>query len=140
MPIGTRRLIATSAASAIMLVAGCSDRQEAGTPGLFVDPKTELGETVTVRGEVAKVVGPLSFEMAGPDGQGLVLVVAALKTTPPSFDEGDELTVTGTVLEFDEDELAEAFAVDLDRDTHRRYDDDPVLVATKVTADDEGNP
>jgi hypothetical protein len=100
------------------------------------DDEPEGSDSVTARGTVTEVVSPLSFEVS--DSSEAELVVAALETTPPSFGVGDELVVTGVLTEFDEDELQEAFAVDLDPDLHEDYEGEMVLVATQITTDDEG--
>ncbi len=106
-----------------------------GWPGLDVF----VGETVTVSAEVAKVLTPSAFAIAGEGGPAPILVIAspteAAKVTLDSV-----VKVTGRVREFAIHETERDLGVDLDDAALSDYVDEHVIVAdaVEVTSPAEG--
>jgi hypothetical protein len=101
----------------------------------FEDPEPFLGETVTVSAEVADIVSPQAFEIAGEGGREPILVVAAPNAIP-SISDDSVVKVTGTVRDFALADIEREVGVDLDDGLFTEYDDDHVIVAKTVTVVD----
>ena len=96
----------------------------------------QMGEQVTVRGEVNEVEPGVSFEIA-EDGflQGsevLVLNVSG-NDLPETTDEDVNLQVTGELGEFTYADVNELYDLDLDPDFYVEYETRPVIFAESIT-------
>lgn len=96
----------------------------------------QMGEQVTVRGEVNEVEPGVSFEIA-EDGflQGsevLVLNVSG-NNLPATTDEDVNLQVTGELGEFVYADVNELYDLDLDPDFYVDYETRPVIFAESIT-------
>ena len=90
-----------------------------------------LGETVTVNGEVSEVIGPIAFTVGGEEiGDNPILVFGA---QVPALEEGAEVQVAGTVVEFQVLGYEEDLDLDLVDNEFEDFDGDPAIQATSVT-------
>lgn len=89
------------------------------------------GKTVTVSGEVEKVIGSKVFTIEGDRlfNDPEVLVVSA---TGSPIVEDTLVQVTGTVRELVVSEIEKEFALDLSQELEVEFKDKPVLIATAV--------
>lgn len=133
----TRRIAAAFATSTCLAMAttGCDasadddtlveDVEEAGTEGLI------LGETVTITGEVNLLISSTSFTMGGGD----TLVYGA---EPFAVLPGDEVSVSGEVIEFVVAEVETRIGVDLEESLYVDYENELAVEAEDVTVVDGG--
>ena len=90
-----------------------------------------IGQTVTVTGEVATIVGPNAFTLGGDEiGENPVLVVSA---TAPQVDEGDSVRVSGQVIRFSVPGVEEDLDLDIVDNEFEDFDGDPAVQAASVT-------
>ena len=98
-----------------------------------------VGKTISVDGEVDKVLGPQLFELDQPaegaqEGDVYVLVPKNLLALVRSK---DKVTVTGTVMLFDRTRLGrEASWLNLDEDVRPDLAKRPLLIATRIVGED----
>lgn len=90
-----------------------------------------VGETVTVSAEVAEVVTPMAFEIAGEGGPKPILVLTPPDTAANVTDDS-VVKVTGRVRELALADAERDLGIDLDDSTFAKYDDEHIIVATKV--------
>ncbi|MDT0277105.1 hypothetical protein [Blastococcus goldschmidtiae] len=110
-------------------------------PSFFGEPEAPLGEQVTVRGEVVELVASTSIasvlRVAGEAGEPVAVV-----TVTPSSDigTGDEVEVSGTVLDVDPDTFEADFGIAADElfDDPQAWLDDAegqiAIAATRIEA------
>lgn len=90
-----------------------------------------IGQTVSVRGEVAEQIAPNAFTLGGDEiGDNPVLVVGK---TPVQVADGDTVSVTGPVLRFQLAGAEDAFDLDLVDNEFTDFTNDPYIQATTVT-------
>lgn len=91
----------------------------------------KVGQSVTVRGEVAKTLVANAFTLGGDEiGENPVLVVGA---NMAQVAEGDTVTVTGTVRRFDLPGVERDLGLDFVDNEFTDFADDPIIQATSVT-------
>lgn len=103
-------------------------------------PERFAGRTISIDGEVDKLLGPRAFELEEPDGRddGEIVVLLANDLVALLRDE-DKITVTGTLKSFSKADLhREAIWLDLSDIPAEKLIDKPILVATRI-AGGEGN-
>lgn len=127
-------LIALVVAVAVWIVVFLL-QDEATTPATGVsigeisdNPSLFLGETVTVRGDVTRLVGGSAF-LVGEAGNELLVVGAQL---PEAVSEGDSVQVRGRVRSVAVPELEEELAVDFEDDLLTPFAGKPAIAATSV--------
>ncbi|NOK57534.1 MAG: hypothetical protein GFH27_549303n200 [Chloroflexi bacterium AL-W] len=94
------------------------------------DPLAFEGENVTVRGEVNEVFDQQSFSLG--DDRLLEISAPLLVLMPDqtiSFEDGAEMSVTGTVQNFVIAEMEETFDFDLQDDLYVEYENQPAIIA-----------
>ena len=132
---------------AVLLVPLFNDRDSAGadngtTISEITDaPNNYVGNTVTVSGEVNRIVGPRAFTIGGDDfigGDELLVVSAnampaiADRTTDNALVENDLIQVTGPVRMFDLAAFEKEIGFDLDNSLFGEYAGKPAVVAQSV--------
>lgn len=156
----TQRLWKTKGAFALALMAivlpACSSNEleaktpapnnvntDATTPAARTNVTTEevsnktnalLGQTVTVRSEPVKKIGPNSFTISDEQffGSQPILVLNA-SGKPMVLPQGDtEVQVTGKVTKFVRAELERDFDLDLDPEVQVEYENKPAIVAQSI--------
>lgn len=98
----------------------------------LADPEPYLGDKVTVSAEVADVIGPAAFTIAGEGGPPPVLVVSAPNSIP-KISDNTVVKVTGTVRDFGITTVESDLGIDLDDPLVLGYEDDHVIVADSVS-------
>ena len=94
------------------------------------DPLAFEGETVTVAGEVNEVFDEQSFSLG--DDRLLEISAPLLIIMPDqtiSFEDGAEMSVTGTVQNFVITEIEETFDFDLQDELYVEYENQPAIIA-----------
>lgn len=119
----------TAVAEAEESIGGVDDRGLGGVAQeAFAD---RVGETVTLPGEVAQIVGPSGFTIGGDElGETPLLVTTSVN---PEVDEGDTVTVQGEVIEFSVAGVEEDLGVDLIDNDFEDFQGDPAVKASQVT-------
>ena len=132
------RLLAVVTVMALSpVLAACGEDEVPADSGAVEEPAQDeleelaLGETVTVNGEVSEVIGPNAFTVGGEEiGDNPILVVGA---QVPALEEGAEVQVAGTVVEFQVLGYEEDLDLDLVDNEFEDFDGDPAVQATSVT-------
>ncbi|MQA34404.1 hypothetical protein [Modestobacter roseus] len=96
---------------------GTGDADDAAAVGgFFADPRSAVGERVTVRGQVTEVLATTdvasAFRIAGDVGDAVAVVSA---TPSPDLTAGDEVEVTGGVVEVDAGTFETDFGIAVDQ-------------------------
>ena len=108
--------------------AGPGDGGQGGAAQDSLDDR--VGQEVTLRGEVAEMVGPNAFTVGGDTvGENPVLVVSA---DAPGVRVGDTVRLTGTVIRFSVTGVERDLDLDLVDDEFADFDGDPAVRATTV--------
>ncbi|HHP7232014.1 MAG TPA: hypothetical protein ACFCUY_14295 [Xenococcaceae cyanobacterium] len=101
------------------------------------DDATDLvGETVTVRGQVAEIEPGMSFtieEEGFLQGDDVLVVNVSGEMLPEMPDDELEMQVTGEVGRFVYADVNSLYDFDLDPDLYADYEDQPVIFATSLT-------
>ncbi len=131
------RLAVLAAVALVPVLAACGEDEVPADTGAVEEPAQDeleelaLGETVTVNGEVSEVIGPNAFTVGGEEiGDNPILVVGA---QVPALEEGAEVQVAGTVVEFQVLGYEEDLDLDLVDNEFEDFDGDPAVQATSVT-------
>lgn len=131
------RLAVVAAVALVPVLAACGEDEVPADTGAVEEPAQDeleelaLGETVTVNGEVSEVIGPNAFTVGGEEiGDNPILVVGA---QVPALEEGAEVEVAGTVVEFQVLGYEEDLDLDLVDNEFEDFDGDPAIQATSVT-------
>lgn len=131
------RLAVVAAVALVPVLAACGEDEVPADTGAVEEPAQDelaelaLGETVTVNGEVSEVIGPNAFTVGGEEiGENPILVVGA---QVPTLEEGAEVQVAGTVVEFQVLGSEEDLDLDLVDNEFEDFDGDPAIQATSVT-------
>lgn len=131
------RLAVVAAVALVPVLAACGEDEVPADTGAVEEPAQDelaelaLGETVTVNGEVSEVIGPNAFTVGGEEiGENPILVVGA---QVPALEEGAEVQVAGTVVEFQVLGYEEDLDLDLVDNEFEDFDGDPAIQATSVT-------
>lgn len=131
------RLAVVAAVALVPVLAACGEDEVPADTGAVEEPAQDeleelaLGETVTVNGEVSEVIGPNAFTVGGEEiGDNPILVVGA---QVPELEEGAEVEVAGTVVEFQVLGYEEDLDLDLVDNEFEDFDGDPAIQATSVT-------
>ena len=105
-------------------------------------PERFVGRSVTVSGEVGKVLGPRWFTVGGEEFDGAEILVLGRSTVPGILSDladsgkvmNDIVQVTGVVRTFEEDALEREIGggLDLDGDLFDLYDQHPVIVMSDL--------
>lgn len=142
-----------------MLVA-CGDGQEANTPeqtptprmvasgttsaaaitptvttdirAITDNPADYLGETVTVRGTLAEVLGPQVFRMEAPNGGGSDLLVVGAAEAIENVTTGDAVQVQGEVDQFDLVKIEEILSTDLEEELFDDMAGETTIIADAI--------
>jgi hypothetical protein len=126
--------------SVATMVADPAQGEKVKIDDLEQHPERFAGRTISVDGEVDKLLGPRAFELEEPDGKddGEVLVLLSEGLVAMLRDD-DKVTVSGTVKTFSKADLhREAIWLDLSDIPAEELVDKPILVATRI-AGGEGN-
>lgn len=131
----TKRAIALAILAVVLPACNQSAGPEAGTTlsEIANEPNADLiGKTVTVSGEVDKVMGSKVFTIEGDRlfNDPEVLVVDA---TGSPIIKDTLVQVTGTVREFVISEIEREFNLNLDQKFEVEFQDKPVIIATAVS-------
>ena len=132
-------------ATAVPAIAACSEPAETTTQEEAAENTTVeevadgteglIGETVSVRAEVADAIGEVSFLLDDDQlfGGEDVLVINA-STEPFLLAEGDDtpVQVTGEVQQLIIAEFEQAYGLTLDPELYADYEDRPVIVADSI--------
>lgn len=131
------RLAMVGAMALVPVLAACGEDEVPVDTGAVEEPAQDeltelaLGETVTVNGEVSEVISPNAFTVGGEEiGENPILVVGA---EVPALEEGAEVQVAGTVVEFQVIGFEEDLDLDLVDNEFEDFDGDPAIQATSVT-------
>lgn len=97
------------------------------------DPSEYMGQTVRVEGQIADVYGQNSFTMEGDwlGGNLLVVVPQEAGAGDMTFNQGDDVQVTGDVREYVATDLETEYGVDLG-EVIDYEEQEPVVVAQEV--------
>ena len=120
--------------SVATMVADPAQGEKVKIDDLESHPERYAGKTISVDGEVDKLLGPRAFELEEPDGKsdGEVLVLLSQNLVAMLKDE-DKVTVTGTVKTFSRADLhREAIWLDLSDIKAEDLVDKPILVAIRI--------
>jgi hypothetical protein len=120
--------------SVATMVADPAQGEKVKIDDLEKHPERYAGKTISVDGEVDKLLGPRAFELEEPDGKddGEVLVLLTSGLVAMLRDE-DKVTVSGTVKTFSKADLhREAIWLDLSDIPAEELVDKPILVATRI--------
>jgi len=146
MAPGTRRLrrtIGFLVLSPALALGACGQAETAGPEnGVGVEQIRErdvyddgldrfVGKTVTVSAEVARIVTPSAFEIAGEGGPKPILVITP-PTTAAAIPDDSVVKVTGQVRELAIAEVERDLGVDLDDTALATYIDEHIIVADTV--------
>lgn len=138
-----RRSLATSAsvlALTVMLLSACANQQpranvsqgeNANTAAVTNNTNSLIGKTLTVRSDVAKLVGTSAFTIDDEQffgGQETLVVNASGQPFDVPTD-GTELQITGEVRNFKISDIAREFNLDLPLDTYVTYENQPAIIA-----------
>lgn len=96
----------------------------------------EMGEQVTVRGEVNEVEPGVSFQISEEgflEGSEVLVINVSGEPLPMMPDEDLELQVTGELGEFVYADVDSLYDFDLDPDLYVDYEDKPVIFAQSLT-------
>ena len=143
----TRRFAVGLALIVLPFTAACGEEEEAVPPAAeerVEEPEDSgqggaaqgaiedrVGETVSLDGEVAELVGANAFTIVGDEvGENPILVISA---TNPNVDEGDAVMIEGEVVEFSVPGVEEDLDLDLIDNEFEDFDGDPAISATAVT-------
>jgi hypothetical protein len=98
------------------------------------NPERFAGKTISIDGEVDKLLGPRAFELEEPDGKDDgELVVLLSNGLVALLRNEDKITVTGTLKSFSKADLhREAIWLDLSDIPADKLVDKPILVATRI--------
>lgn len=99
------------------------------------DPSEYVGQTVRVEGEIAQVFDQNRFTLEGDwlGGNLLVVVPQGVTDAGMTFNEGDNIQVSGMVREYIETDIEEEYG--FDPGVEIEYEEqEPVVVAENVTA------
>lgn len=131
------RLAVVAAVALVPVLAACGEDEVPADTGAVEEPAQDelaelaLGETVTVNGEVSEIIWPNAFTVGGEEiGENPILVVGA---QVPTLEEGAEVQVAGTVVEFQVLGSEEDLDLDLVDNEFEDFDGDPAIQATSVT-------
>ncbi len=113
---------------------------QASVSAIDDDPEAFYGQTVTIMGDVTEVVDGQSFRLGDPEplGGDDLLVLMPSTGAMSSVADGDSVTVTGVVQQFDQTELESALGIDIDDVLATELDGQPVIVADQVGASQGG--
>jgi hypothetical protein len=104
------------------------------------DPRTYIGQTVSVDAEVEDVLGPRMFTIDEPnwaDLQGELLVYVPTNLAV-LVSEDDRVTITGTVRQFVLAEVEREWGwFGLDSEIEAQFTEKPVLVASRIVGGDD---
>lgn len=104
---------------------------EEGEGGAAQD-ELEVGQDVSLTGEVAEVLSPEAFTVGGDEiGENPILVVGA--NVPADLAEGDTADISGTVVLFTVPGYEEDLDLDLIDQEFEDFDGDPAIQAESVT-------
>jgi hypothetical protein len=124
----------------LVLLGGCQ-REATTSTGVMVSmitdrPDEYYGKTVTVSGEIERVLGRNTFLLRGEERGDDLLVLGASpvaaapgRTEEAPFVEEDIIQVTGLVQPFDASEAASTYGVTLDSSLVKQFEDGPVVVS-----------
>jgi hypothetical protein len=98
---------------------------------------------VTATGTVSEVITPVAFEMGGESSEaestrygegadGLLVISDGGQAPAPELNVGQTVRVTGTVREFEIDEVEEEIGTDLPDSVFTYWANQPVLIATSM--------
>ncbi len=99
------------------------------------EPQNFYGKTVTVSGDVSKVMNPHAVEISG-GGNNDMLVFSKKAFTDyahRNITKDDTVQVTGTVEPFNMDKIRREIGFNLDNRTFADWNDKPVLIAKDIT-------
>jgi hypothetical protein len=129
----TKKAIALAILAVILPACNQSDGPAGTTLSEITnEPNADLvGKTVTVSGEVEKVIGPKAFTIEGDKlfNDPEVLVISA---TGSPIIEDTLVQVTGTLRKFVGAEIEQEFDLNLAQELEVEFRDKPVLIATAV--------
>jgi hypothetical protein len=144
-----RHLLAALALALLPFATACTDEADPAEPAAAVASPEEsvgdtgqggaaqeaiedrIGDSVTLNGEVAELVGQNAFTIGGDEiGENPILVVSA---TNPAVDEGDSVRVQGKVIEFSTTDVESDLEIDIVANEVEDFEGDPAIEASSVT-------
>ncbi len=108
------------------------------------ESETFYADRVSVSGEVTEIITPVAFEMGGEmdefndstrygeGADGLLIVNDTGEAPAPQVDVGQTVEVSGTVREFQIEEVESQIGTDLADGVFTYWADEPVLIATSI--------
>lgn len=130
------RLRLIIAPAAALTLAACGDDPDTAVEEAVEEGRAEalVGEDLTLRSEVGEVLSDQAFiingEYFGFDGEGTLVVGAG--DAPEPINEGDVVSVNGTLREFVIADVEDEYDLDLDDDLLVRYEEQFAVVADSV--------
>ncbi|MTE19896.1 hypothetical protein F0L17_12370 [Streptomyces sp. TRM43335] len=123
----------------VLVLSGCGGRGSEGITEIREafedgDGGSVVGEERTIEGRVADVVSPWAFTVGGDEPGGVEPMLVVEGDMPP-VDQDDVVRVTGTVREFDLQEVQEELGVNLSDGLYRDYQGEPYIRARSITED-----
>jgi len=127
------------------VLAGCeTPEQQAATPGqtnvtteeVADNPNLYIGQTVTIRSEPVKKLGPSTFTVSDQQffGSEPILVVNASGQTFNFPPEGTDIQVTGQVRNFVLADIEREYSLGLDANAYADYENQPAIIAQSLAA------
>jgi hypothetical protein len=134
----TSGAIALSFFALILPACNPSEGPEAGTTTSDVAQEVDadlIGKTVTISGEVGRVIGPNAFTVVSNEflNNQAVLVVGAQGVSIPALKPNTVVRVTGTVRQLVVVEVEKEYGLDLSPELETELKDRPYIAASAVT-------
>ncbi|MDQ4077182.1 MAG: hypothetical protein M3220_13150, partial [Chloroflexota bacterium] len=103
-----------------------AEDEEPTIASLVEDLDEWSGQTVTVRGEVGRTVGRNAFTLTE---EGDRVGVVSRRGLRRALEEGENVEITGTVDEFDREEIEDELGIELSDDAAEELEGIPVIIA-----------
>ncbi|MGF1478173.1 MAG: hypothetical protein ACFB4I_01600 [Cyanophyceae cyanobacterium] len=133
------RLGAIALSVTALLLSGCNQPEEISQTNTTTEEVTEeteqlIGETVTIRSDVAAEVGDASFTLQSDEffGGEEILVVNATGTAILLPPDDTPVQVTGEVVQFVLADIESEYGLGLDPELYVEYEEQPAIIAESV--------
>ncbi|WP_159942921.1 MULTISPECIES: hypothetical protein [unclassified Nocardiopsis] len=128
-----RAVSAALLAFSVLSLSACEDE---GTDAEDVQEEegVGVGHRVTVSSQVTEVLSDQAFAMEGDDDPAQDEPLLVVTADPTDVSEGDTVTVTGTIQEFDYRSYLEDYALE-DEGLYQDFEGDQFIVADEVLRD-----
>lgn len=132
-------------AASMTVVSACAETPETTTPDeaaenveqeeLSSGAEGMIGESVSIRGEVAETIGETSFTIADDQffgGEDILVINASGEPFVLAEGNETEVQVTGEVQQLVIADFESEYGLDLDPDLYADYEDQPVIAAQSI--------